>query len=153
MADWNYSSPKKQPNPAFKIGLISGLVMAGMYTLLYFLAGMSTRLDIIAWIIQLAVYFFSARSASQKMYQQQMDGYEPLNNVQASGTGAAIVICLVIWAYFLIRSLVMSAFEVYIIDGPFLLCGAVIFDMLIAIGLGSLGGNSVVKQYRINSDY
>ena len=134
-------------NAGFRVGLIGAVIMIVVHLFLLLINQGETKGDLLAWLLQLVVYFFASQSAAQQQYNALERSYEPLRGVQAAGVGAALTISFLVWVYIILRGVFRDAFGITIMVNPVGLYCMVVLDVLLALGLGSLGGHLVVKKY------
>lgn len=134
-------------NAGFRVGMIGAVIMIVVHLFLLLINQGETNGDLLAWLLQLVVYFFAAQSAAQQQYDAQERSYEPLRGVQAAGVGAALTISFLVWVYIILRGVFRDAFGITIDMNPVWLYCMVVLDVLLALGLGSWGGHLVVKKY------
>ncbi len=109
--------------------------------------------DILAWFLAWFVYFMVGRMAAQAQYNNQRDETYHLRGVESAGMGAALVAGVIIWGYIIVRGIFRDAIGITIIVDPVGLFCAILADILIAMGLGSLGGKTIANKYRIHDNY
>lgn len=132
----------------FQVGLIGGILMVILHlAFLVVFQGTNTG-DLIAWLIQLFLYFILGRVAANKEFRKLVGQGRELGGVQSAGLGAALVMSLIVWLFVIIRSIVRDDPGMFIITNPVGLFCAVVADILIALGLGSLSGKSVLKKQK-----
>jgi len=141
-------------NPGFRFGLFGALLMILVNLLLLLIFSGDTIGDLVSWFIQLFIYFLFARTAAESQYRKNADrgDFEHLRGVQAAGIGSALVTSILMWIYIIIRGIVRDAFGIFIIAEPISLFCLVIIDILIAMGIGAWGGNTIAGKYRAYDD-
>jgi hypothetical protein len=134
-------------NEGIKKGLIFGLVLIIIQVLLLIFNDGEPTAQFILWIIQLVAYFIASTIAAEAEYSKQGDfAQENLTQVAASGRGATMMICVLVWVYIILRSIILDDSGIFNNLGLFSFIFAV-FDFVCAIGIGSLAGNIVKKKY------
>ena len=133
----------------FRIGAVGGSVMWGVHLILLLIFQGTNQGDLLAWIIELFIYFFAGRAAAQRHYDAQRDEVDALRGVQGAGTGAALITSLLTWVFIIVRGIVRDASGFMVLVEPFGLFCMIIVDVLIALGLGSWAGKMVAKKYQI----
>lgn len=144
--------PRQRVHTGFRLGAVGGLLMWGVYLVLLLIFQGGNQGDFLAWIIQLFVYFLIGRAAAQKHYDAQMDEIDALRGVQGAGTGAALVTSILVWVFIILRGIVRDAIGFMVLVEPVGLFCLVMIDVLIALGLGSWAGKTVVRKYQISFD-
>jgi len=132
----------------FRLGAVGGLLMWGIHLILLLIFQGTNQGDFLAWTIQLFVYFFMGRTAAQKHYDAQRDEVDALRGVQGAGTGAALVTSILVWVFIILRSIVRDAVGFMVLVDPIGLFCVMVVDVLIALGLGSWGGKTVVRKHQ-----
>jgi len=133
-------------NAGFTVGLAAGALMVLISLAVFFMRGGETDWDLLVWIIQLAVYYLAGRAAARRQAEAQRHTYEPGRGVVGAGVGASLTISGMMWLFIIIRGLVRDAMGMIIIMEPITFCGWIIFDVLLALGIGGLAGRAVFKQ-------
>jgi hypothetical protein len=136
-----------------RVGAVGGIIMIGVHLFLLLINGGENRGDVLAWLIQLAVYFFAARIAAEQHYNSQRDDVEHLRGVRGAGVGAALVTSFIIWLFIIFRGVFRDALGITVIAEPISLFCLVVFDVLLAWGLGAWGGGLIVKKYGAFTNY
>lgn len=137
----------------FRIGAVGGSMMWGVHLILLLIFQGTNQGDILAWIIQLFVYFVLGRTAAQKHYDAQSNEVDAIHGVQSAGTGAALITSLLVWLFIILRGFVRDAFGFMVLVDPIGLFCAIVIDVLIALGIGSWAGKTVVKKYQVFVEY
>jgi hypothetical protein len=144
-----YASRNRNINEGFRVGLIGGIVSALMHLLLPLFSGGAVWGELLAWLIQWLLYLLVARSAAQRQYDKQQLQINPLDGVIGAGVGAALITSILTWLFILIRAVVIKATGDFVIVEPISLYCIVVLDVLVALGLGGVGGRSVANKYRL----
>lgn len=142
-----YGKSRGQRNAGFRVGFVAGWVMIALHVLLLLMFGLTNQGDIVAWITAWFVYYMAARSAAEQQYRSQINSLESLRGVQGAGVGGALITSLMVWGFIIARAVFRDAVGIRIVVDPISLYCVAVVDILIAIGLGSAGGNAVVKKY------
>lgn len=132
----------------FRVGIVGGLIIVGVHLFLLLINRGTNNGDVLAWLLQLAVYFFLSRAAAEQHYQAQRDEVEPLRGVRGAGVGAALVTSLCGWLFIILRGVFRDALGITVIVEPVSLYCLIVLDVLFALGLGAWGGGAVEKKYR-----
>jgi hypothetical protein len=132
----------------FRMGAFGGAIVVGLHIFLLLINRGENNGDTLAWLLQLIVYFFIAGNAAEQHHSAQRDDIDHLRGVQAAGTGAALVTSIIVWIYIILRGVFRDAFGIIVIVEPVSLFFFIMFDILVALGIGTLGGHQVVKKYR-----
>lgn len=132
----------------FRYGAVGGIIMIGVHLFLLLINQGTNRGDVLAWIIQLAVYFFIARSAAERHHSAQIDDPEHLRGVVGAGVGAAVVTSVIVWLFIVLRGIFRDALGITVIVEPISLFCIIVFDVLLALGIGAWNGNAVKNRYR-----
>lgn len=130
----------------FRVGAMGGVVMWSVHLILLLIFRGTNQGDILAWIIQLLVYYFLGRAAAQKHYHAQQSEVDALRGVQGAGTGAALVTSLLTWIFIILRGVMRDASGFIVLVNPIGLFCMMVIDVLIAMGIGSWGGKAIVKK-------
>lgn len=142
-------------NPGFRFGFVGALIaiLANLALILIFSG--ETSGDLIAWFLQVIVYFFISRSAAEAQYNQnQRRGeFEHLRGVRAAGLGAGLTTSVLVWLYIIIRGILRDAFGVFIFVEPVSLFCMIVVDVSIAMALGSQGGSAIARKYDAGTPY
>ena len=135
-------------NAGFRVGIIGGLFIVFLHLInLIVFRSRNSFSDLIIWLVQLISYFFIGKAAAQKHYDRSLDGYSDLQSVQSAGTGGPLVTSFTVWIFIIIRGILLDAFGFFVIMNPVGLFCYIFTDVLIALGIGSLAGKSVVKNF------
>lgn len=159
MKRYDYHQPydpyeqRKRVNAGFRVGFVAGLIMVGIHLALLFFNGGTNEGDLLAWIISWFVYFMAARVAAERHYREQRDSTEPLRGVQGAGVGAALVTSVIVWIYIILRGVFRDAVGVQILVEPIGLYCMIVIDVLIALGLGALGGKRIERKHQSFTGY
>ena len=150
---------RRRTNPALPVGLVAAVVMVGVHLFLLLVlnhsnTGRVVTGDWVAFAIQAVLYFLVAQIAAERQYSnnQSVDGYNPLQGVRAAGIGAAITTSLLVWVFMVVRGIVWDATGKAVSIDPLSLIFIVPAEVLLAIGLGALGGSLVERKYRPGKD-
>lgn len=137
-------------HPGFRFGFFGALTAIFINLILLLINRGDTRGDLLSWIVQLFLYFFFARAAAQNQYNHNVRQgiLEHLHGIQAAGVGAALVTSILVWIYIIIRGIVRDAFGIFIIVEPFSLFCLIVIDVLLALGIGTWAGSTMVGRYR-----
>jgi hypothetical protein len=146
--NYNEIEPKKRINAGFRVGLIGGFVMILTSLAVFFMNGADTDGDLLVWFIQLVVYVFLGRLAAQSQAETQLHTYEPTRGVQGAGVGASLTTSIIMWIFIIFRGIVRDAMGMFITIEPVSFCGWIVLDVLLALGIGSWAGHSVVRQHQ-----
>ncbi len=142
-------SPKRKTMHAgFRVGFIAAAIMVAVHLFLLLIFRGENRGDLLAWGIQLFVYFFGSQVAAQQHYNSQERDPDALRGVRAAGVGAALTTSFCIWVYIILRGVFRDALGIIVLVEPFSLFCMIIADVLLAIGLGTWGGRIVEKKYK-----
>ena len=144
--------PQRRMHTGFRLGLVGGLLMWGVHLILLLIFQGTNQGDFLAWGIQLFIYFLIGRAAAQKHYDDHIDQLDALRGVQGAGTGAALVTSILVWVFIILRGIVRDATGFMVLVDPIGLFCIVVIDVLIALGLGSWAGKTVVIKYQISYD-
>lgn len=134
----------------FRVGAVGGLIMIAVHLFLLAINRGTNGGDGLAGLLQLGVYFFIAHNAAEQHHNVQRDSVDHLRGVQGAGVGAAVTTSILVWIYIIVRGVFRDAFGVTVIVEPVSLCFVIAFDVLAAIGIGSLGGGLVARKHRGN---
>lgn len=137
-------------NPGFSVGLIGGVIaVIGHLIVLFMLNGATAGAMVMLLVVQPLIYYFAGQSAAEKMYQHNVNlqALDLTEHLRGSGTGAAFVICIIVWAYLLLQAIIVDALGMQVIVEPITLFIAIVVEALVALGLGSLAGRNVEKKY------
>lgn len=137
----------------FRVGAVGAILMIVIHLFTLLINRGDTSWDLYVWFLQLIVYFFAAQSAAQRHYNAQERSTEPLRGVVGAGVGAALTISFLLWFYIVLRGVFRDAFGITIIVEPISLFCMVVVDVLLALGLGSLGGRMVANKYKNFTGY
>jgi hypothetical protein len=140
----------KRSNPGFQVGFIGGMIMIFVSLAIFFMNGADTDGDLLVWFIQVVVYLFLARFAASRQADQQSRSYEPLRGVQGAGVGAPLVTSIMMWIFIILRGVIRDALGMTITVEPISLCGWIILDVVLALGIGGLAARSIIKQYEVD---
>ena len=126
----------------FRVGVVIGLVMSAVHWALLLTIGT----DAPSYIFHLFAYFMAGRTAAQQHYNGQRDSVDHLHGVQAAGVGAAMVACVIIWFFDILFFIIGDALGRDVTFFPVNAYCLIVIDVVVAMGLGAWGGNTVVKQ-------
>lgn len=151
-------APKKNgifSNPGFRFGFVGALIAVSINLIFILIYDGETNGDLIAWFLQIIIYFFISRSAAEVQYNQnqQRGEFEHLRGVKAAGLGAGLTTSVLVWLYIIIRGVLRDAFGVFIFVEPFSLFCLIAVDVSIAMALGSWGGSAVARKYDAGTPY
>lgn len=134
----------------FRVGAVGGTIVIGLHLFLLLVNRGTNDGDVLAWLLEIGVYFLVARVAASQHYELNLreSAIEPLRGVVEAGVGAAIVTSIVTWGFIILRGIFRDAFSITILVEPISLFCVIVLDVLLAIGLGRWGGNSVAGKYR-----
>jgi hypothetical protein len=137
-------------NPGFRFGFVGGLIAIVINLFFVLINGGDNRGDLLAWIMQILIYYFIARAAAENQAQvnNRSGQFEILRGVTGAGVGAALVTSIMVWIYIIIRGVVRDSFGVFVIVEPVGLFLIILIDVLIALGLGALGGSQVARHHQ-----
>jgi uncharacterized membrane protein len=142
--------PRKRSNifrhTGFRVGFIGGILMILVSLAVFFMNGADTGGDLLVWIIQLLVYVLLARIAANRQADLQSQTYEPVRGVVGAAVGAPLTASVMMWIFIIVRGIVRDAAGMTIIIEPIMFCGWIIFDVLLALGIGGMIGRSVMRQ-------
>lgn len=150
--NYNPNTPfesRKRVNEGFRTGLVGAITASLLHLILPFLAGGESWGDLVAWILQIFIYFFAANSAAESQYHKQEMDSDPYNGIQGAGVGAAMITSVITWVFILIRAIVINATGSMVIVEPFSLYCIIVVDVALALAIGSWRGSSVLKRHKI----
>ena len=150
-----YYEPEPVPNrphmhPSFPVGLAAGIIAIFAHLILLLINHGTNEGDLLMLLlIQPLIYFFGGQSAAERQYQYNINDQqiELTEHVRGAGTGAAIVASLIVWVFIILRGVFRDAFGITIMVNPLELFFAILIDVLVAMGLGTLAGRNVAKKY------
>lgn len=134
---------RRRSNAGFRFGMIGGLVIAGVDTMLGFALQNWDTADLIAWLIGWVVVFIVARQAASAQYRSQLAELNPGRNLTGAAVGAALISVLVVWLFIFVRDVVRDD------PGLFTLfsCARVPFDVAVALGVGRLAAAGYGRRH------
>ena len=140
----------RRRSTGFRFGVSGGIIMVVVHLILLLIFRGTNGGDLLGWFLAWFVYFMVGRMAAQAQYDNQRDEIQyPLRGVVDAGRGAAMVTCVIIWAFIIVRGVFRDAVGVFVFVEPVSLFFAIMVDFMIAMGLGSFGGKSVANKYRV----
>jgi hypothetical protein len=143
----DFDSPRRSNifrHAGFRAGAVIGLVMSAVHWALLLTIGT----DAPSYFFHLPAYFMAGRSAAQQHYNGQRDSVNHLSGVRAAGVGAAMVACLIIWFFDILFFIIGDALGWDVTFFPVNAYCLIVMDVLVAMGLGAWGGNTIVNKYR-----
>lgn len=135
-------------NYGISIGLTISAVLMLIHAVVDWLNGGVSQGDPVLWVFQIVIYFVASLMAANAQYRSQIDFDTPLAGVQEAGRGAAMIICVVMWGYIIVRSLVSDDPGMFGGSGLLPFCGYVLLDFVVSLAFGNFGGGLVVKQHQ-----
>lgn len=133
----------RRGNAGFRYGLIGGLVVVGVNAVLGFALQNWNTADLIAWLLGWVVVFIVARQAAGAQVRAQMGELNPGRNAQGAAVGAALLTVLLVWLFVFGRDVVRDQPGLFTVFS----CARVPFDVVVALGVGSLAGAGVARRY------
>ncbi|MBM4424665.1 MAG: hypothetical protein FJ030_14980 [Chloroflexi bacterium] len=156
MTPYDPFSPRRRnifQHAGFRMGAVGGVIMIAVHLFLLAINRGTNNGDVLAGLLQLVVYFFIAHNAAEQHHATQLDSVDHLRGVQGAGVGAAVTTSILVWIYIVVRGIFRDAFGITVIVEPVSLCFTIFIDVLLALGIGSLGGGLVAKKYRGNTNF
>jgi hypothetical protein len=148
-----YSEEKttRPRNHGFGYGISGGVIMVVVHLMLLLIFRGANNGDLLAWFLSWFVYFMVGRMAAQAQFISQKYSTLPLRGVESAGLGAGLVASLLIWGFIIVRGIFRDAVGIFIVVDPVGLFCAITVDIMIAMGLGRLGGKMVADKYRVSN--
>lgn len=140
-------------NPGFRFGMIGGLVLILIHIAFQLISQRAAGLYIIAWVFGLIIYLIISRAAAQAQYNANRHELEPIRGVVGAGVGAALVASLITWGFFILRWIFLDMEGHTILVEPLVMVCALPIDVIIAMGIGALSGNSVARRSSSSIDW
>lgn len=134
----------------FRVGLLVGLFLLILHFGADFATDWKATLDFRLWIIQLVAYFFAGFFAAKAQVPLQVQQDEPLKGTLNASRGAGMIISTTLWAYIILRGLISGRSGLFSGIGVILTMLFLVIDFMISIGLSSLGGSIIIKQFDFN---
>ncbi len=145
--------PSPLRNTGVRVGLVTGLIVIALHVFLLLVNRGSNEGDVLAWLLEMVVYFLAGRTAAEQHFQAQRDSFDPLRGMPGAAVGAALTTSLLVWIYIIGRGVFRDAFGITVLVEPISLYCMVVVDVLLALGLGTLGGRTVIGKYRGSADF
>jgi len=150
MNNYDFDDRSERGSPLAYAGLRLGLLGIFLMALVrgFFLLLQPEKVDgnLATWLIQWALYLILARVAAGQQYDTQQRDLEALRGVKGAAVGAALITCVGIWLLIIFTAIVMDANGVQILMEPISVCGWMVLDGLLALGLGSWSGSRVTRK-------
>lgn len=144
---------RRPANRGFGVGLVAAGVMVAVHLTLLLINAGSNRGDVLAWLLQLVVYFLAGRAAAGQQHQAQQANVDHVRGVRAAGVGAALVTSVLVWVYIIVRGLLRDALGLTVMIEPVSLFAYIVLDVLLALAIGAWGGHTVARKYDGFSGY
>jgi len=156
MNDYDPYGPQRSNifrHAGFRVGIVGAIIMIVVHLFALLINHGNTSWDLYVWFLQLIVYFFAAQSAAQQHYNARERSPEALRGVIGAGVGAALTISFLLWLYIILRGVLRDALGITINVEPISLFCIIVLDVLLALGLGALGGKIVANKYKNFTGY
>jgi len=145
-----HTSNQPKVNAGFRVGLICGLILGILHIVIaILLSSVFPLLTSVLWLVKLFIYYMGGRTAAQMQYDSQRDSLNMLRGVQSAGMGAAMVTSILSWILIFVGAILGNLSGKVVLFEPISLCISIFLDVLIAIGLGSLGGKQIADRYKV----
>lgn len=140
---------RRRSNAGFRLGLVGGLVVVGVNAVLGFALQNWNTADLIAWFLGWVVVFIVARQAAERQYRAQRDELAPGRHVRGAAVGAALITVVLVWLFIFGRDVVRDTPGLFTV----LSCARVPFDVVLALGIGSLAAAGVGRPYESDNSF
>jgi hypothetical protein len=127
--------------------------MVAVHLILLLLNQGENRGDVLAWLIQVGVYFFLSGSAAEQHYRAQQNNMSPLHGVKGAAVGANLVTSAIVWAYIIVRGIVRDAVGIFVFVEPISLCLVIAFDVVVAFAIGIWRGSAAENRHGGHLNY
>lgn len=138
---------RRSSNFGISVGLTFSVILLLIHAIVDWLNGGVSQGDSILWLFQVAIYFIASLTAANAQFRAQIDSDNQLHGVADAGRGAAIIACVAMWIYVVVRSIVLDDSGMFAGAGILPFCGFVLLDFIVAVAFGSWGGRIVEKQH------
>lgn len=138
---------KHSGNFGISVGLTFSVILLLIHAIVDWLNEGVSQGDGILWLFQIVIYFVASLTAANAQFKSQIESDNQLKGVANAGRGAAMITCVVMWIYIVVRSVVLDDPGMFAAGGILPFCGFVLLDFIVAVAFGSWGGHIVEKQH------
>ena len=136
-----------KPSGVFFISFLGFIPIFLISLLFLFISNGYKSADGFIYFLQLITYLVISKISAEKIHRIQERESDHLHGIKKTAISASIFLSLLMWIFRIVRDIALSAKGYYVDFEPIFFFGWVVFDVLVAISIGSLMGNSVERKY------
>ena len=142
-------------NTGIQTGIAFSAFLLLIHAIVDWLNSGYSQADGVLWFFQVFIYFIASLTAANAQFRASQDSDKEVEHmgIVEAGRGAAMITCLAMWAYIVVRSVVLDDAGMFGGSGILPFCGFILLDFIVAIALGNWGGRIIINQHAPVNNY